>query len=245
MTSMISKTMVGVLFATLILVGSPAAIQAEQHKDMVLTSDIIDQDVYDKEQNLIGEVDDLIIRRSGNVKKLTVEFGGFLDLGDKLVALPFGRFNLTDGKVVLDVPEAQLKKKSEYDYYAHGLRPGYYYIARPYPGPYPDPTYYYGPHTPKPPEREPWVYSPPRFLASVVMHRNLINEDNKDIGTVMDLLINTKEGKVTKIILSSMDILGKEVHVALPYEPIGFSDYGIVYDIQKENLKEYIYPYEK
>ena len=51
MTSMISKAMVGMLFVTLILVGSPATIQAEQPKDMVLISDIIDQDVYDKEQN--------------------------------------------------------------------------------------------------------------------------------------------------------------------------------------------------
>ena len=51
MTSVIRKAMAGMLFATLILVGSPAAIQAEQPKDMVLISDIIDQDVYDKEQN--------------------------------------------------------------------------------------------------------------------------------------------------------------------------------------------------
>lgn len=240
------KAMMGILFVIFILVAFPLGTGAQENEATILTSQIIDQDVYDKNQNLIGEVDDLIIRRSGKVKKLTVEFGGFLDIGDKLVALPFKNFSLADGKVVLDMPEKQLKQKSEYDYYAHGLRPGYYYRARPYPGPYPGPTYYYGPHTPGPrQETYKWVYSPSRFLASVVMHRHLMNEQDEDIGTVTDLLINRKEGKVENIILSSMDILGKEVHVALPYKALGFSEYGLVYDIEPDELKEYIYPYEK
>lgn len=119
---------------------------------------------------------DLIIRRSGKAKKLTVEFGGFLDIGDKLVALPF---------------------------------------------------------------------SPSRFLASAVMNRHIINEEGKRVGRVKDLVINRKNNRVEKIILSSIDILGEDVHVALSYEPLGFTAYGLVYDITLHALKDFIYPYEE
>ena len=54
-----------------------------------------------------------IIRRSGRVKEATVEFGGFIDIGDKLVAVAFKKIRTQNGNVALDITEAQLEKASE------------------------------------------------------------------------------------------------------------------------------------
>ncbi len=236
----------GCLLLMTLLAGMPSSSYGEAKKDTILASQIMNADVFDSQQKRIGEVDDMIIRRSGRVKQLTVEFGGFFDIGDKLVALSFKRFNLKDGKVVLDATEKQLERKSAFSYYRHGLRPGYYYRARPYPGRYPSPEYYYSPHVAGVGnEFQDWVYSPSRFLASVFMDRLLVNEEGSYIGRVKDLLIDLNKSKVVKIILSSVEILGKDVHVALPYEPPGFSEAGIVYDIAPGELKDFVQPYEE
>jgi sporulation protein YlmC with PRC-barrel domain len=47
------------------------------------------QDVYDKNQNTVGKVDDVLIDKSGKVTTLMVGVGGFLGAGEKDVALPF------------------------------------------------------------------------------------------------------------------------------------------------------------
>jgi sporulation protein YlmC with PRC-barrel domain len=43
------------------------------------------------------------------------------------------------------------------------------------------------------------------------MDRRLINEEEKRIGRVKDLVINRKNNKIEKIIISSMYILGEDV----------------------------------
>ena len=246
MSSGTNKWLLGLLSFTLFSGGLPADSHAQEKEALLLASRILDQEVYDETQKLIGEADDLIIRRSGKVKKLTVEFGGFIDIGDKRVALPFKRFRMKDGKIALEVTEQQLEKKSEFDYYTHGLQPDYYYRGRPYTTRYPRPSYYYGPGAAHPPiEPYEMAFSPSRFLASALMNRRIINEEGKRVGRVKDLVINRKNNEVEKIILSSIDILGEEVHVALSYEPLGFTAYGLVYDITLGTLKDYIYPYEE
>jgi sporulation protein YlmC with PRC-barrel domain len=47
------------------------------------------QNVYDKGQNTVGKIDDLLIDKSGKITALMVGVGGFLGMGEKDVALPF------------------------------------------------------------------------------------------------------------------------------------------------------------
>jgi sporulation protein YlmC with PRC-barrel domain len=229
-----------------------------------LATAILDQDVYDSTGNLIGEVEDVIIKRSGKAKKLLVEFGGFFDIGDKLVSLPFSRFDFKDGDIALEVTEEELDKRPEFHYGEEGLRPYYYRRARPAtrpgdyhdrrsPGNYPYPPpgpYSYGyrherPDSYPPANPEDFIYTPSRFLASSVIQRRIINDEGKSIGRVQDLVINKADNTVEKIVLFSENILDEEVYVALAYQPLGFNDYGVVYDIQPEELKKFIYPYKK
>jgi len=47
------------------------------------------QDIYDKGQNKVGKIDDVLIDKSGKITALMVGVGGFLGAGEKDVALPF------------------------------------------------------------------------------------------------------------------------------------------------------------
>lgn len=237
---------------------------AEEGADMIAASNWIDREIYGKNGNQFGEIDDLVIKRSGKVKKVTIEVGGFLDIGDKLVAVSLGELqNLMvkgDGKIVLDTTEQKMEKRSEFDYYRQGLRPDYYYRPRYYRrhGYYSYPPHYLRtmPYGPPPadrqaepyPQGEPyeWAFSPIRYLASAVIGRQVINESGDYIGSVDDLLIDTQSAKVKKIILNVDDVRGDDSRVAIPYEPPGFTAYGIVCDLSRKEIRKLpIYPDEK
>jgi sporulation protein YlmC with PRC-barrel domain len=48
------------------------------------------QAVYDPKENKIGDVDDVLVDKSGKVTGLVVGVGGFLGIGEKDVIMPFG-----------------------------------------------------------------------------------------------------------------------------------------------------------
>ncbi|MGY4475827.1 PRC-barrel domain-containing protein [Bradyrhizobium sp. USDA 3364] len=47
------------------------------------------QSVYDPQQNKIGDVDDVLVDKSGKVNGLVIGVGGFLGAGEKDVIVPF------------------------------------------------------------------------------------------------------------------------------------------------------------
>jgi hypothetical protein len=77
------------------------------------------------------------------------------------------------------------------------------------------------------------------------MNRRLINSVGKRLGTLEDLVINCKNNTVEKIVLSRVGALEEDGYVALPYEPLGFTAYGLVYDIEPRRLKEFTYSYKE
>jgi sporulation protein YlmC with PRC-barrel domain len=228
----------GAFFLFVLLLAHPLAGHAKDGKqDQLLASRIIDQAVFNKQGEKVGQVDDLIVkRRNGLVTKLTVELGGF-DLGDKLIAVWFGDAEIgKNGGIVLDVTREQLAKKPAFSYRESGLRPEYFQ-ARPYAGPsyYAPPIFYYPPSPSRflPAER---AFSPRRFLATDVIDEYLINERGEYLGEVKDLLINGKD-RIDKILISSGGIVGEDTYIALPYKPLGFTAYGSIYDIALRELK--------
>jgi sporulation protein YlmC with PRC-barrel domain len=65
-------------------------------------SKLKDKPVFNEQGERVGEVDDLIIGRDGKIFAV-VEVGGFLGLGEKLVAVPYQSLRVDDraSKVVL------------------------------------------------------------------------------------------------------------------------------------------------
>ena len=78
------------------------------------------QNVYDKGQNTVGKIDDVLIDKSGKVNALIVGVGVFLGAGEKDVALPFTAVHAEkkDNKWYLTVDETKdsLKSAAGYKY---------------------------------------------------------------------------------------------------------------------------------
>ena len=247
------------------LVAAPSGLVVAQEKTTVketLASELIDKAIYNPQNNQIGEIDDLAIKRNGKIKRVIVDTGGFLRFGEEQIGIPYTKLQIgNDGKIVLNMTQDELEKMPEFDYSKYGLRRDYYY--RPYSGyapyyytPYGFPGYEYqppyrryhymrNPANPHPNFYE-WYYSPPMYLASIIMDFPIFNYQTYDVGILRDLVINDK-GQIVKIIVSRNNgIFEKKFYVALPYKPLGFTSYGLVYDITAEEVKQAPeYPYKK
>ena len=81
-----------------------------------------------------------------------------------------------------------------------------------------------------------WAYFPDRFLASTVLERSVINDRGEIIGEIDDVIIG-RDRKVQKLVLSSQEYLGEDKYVTVPFEPLGFTPLGVVYDITPEKLR--------
>jgi sporulation protein YlmC with PRC-barrel domain len=88
--------------------------------DSVTVTDYYKQDVYDKSQNTVGKIDDVLLDKSGKVTTLMVGVGGFLGMGEKDVALPFAAVHAEkkNNKWYLTVDETKdsLKSAAGYKY---------------------------------------------------------------------------------------------------------------------------------
>ena len=59
-----------------------------------LVSDLYKAPVYDMNNNKIGQVDNLILSSDGQIKTAVIGVGGFLGVGSKDVAVPFGELKV-------------------------------------------------------------------------------------------------------------------------------------------------------
>jgi sporulation protein YlmC with PRC-barrel domain len=86
----------------------------------------------------------------------------------------------------------------------------------------------------------PWgnVYYPARMLASVILGQTVVNKQGEDIARVEDIAIDETTGKAKKLILSYGGVLDiGDKRVAVPYQPVGFTDKGIIYDVTARELE--------
>ena len=214
---------------------------------------IIDQTVKNAQGEELGEVDDLIMSRNGKVKKVILSVGGFLGIGDRLVAVPFKSLQISEkGDIGYNVTKQQLEVYPIFSYRNEGLYE-YYYAPHPPYGElrlrsggryYPLPPPYGRPYAPFPRgkyrgEYGPWEweYFPERIRLSAVLNREVLNDKGEGVGEVDDLIIN-RSGKVEQIILSVGGFLGiDEKLVAMPFKPLKITDIGIVYNVTMQELK--------
>jgi sporulation protein YlmC with PRC-barrel domain len=216
-------------------------------------SKIIDQAVKNAQGEELGEVDDLIMSRNGKVKKVVLSVGGFLGIGDRLVAAPFKSLQIRENDdIIYNVTKQQLENHPIFNYRMEGIY-GYYYEPF-YPLPaygtrreyrYPPPPPYGEPYAPFPPRGKyrgefgpwEWEYFPERIRMSAILNRAVLNNKGEEVGEVDDLIMN-REGKVEEIILSVGGFLGiDEKLVAMPFKPLKITDMGIVYNVSREEVK--------
>jgi len=79
---------------------------------VVLTSKLIGEAVINPQNEDLGNIRELVIdAQSGRVAYAVLSFGGFLGMGTKLFAMPWGafEFSATENKLVLNVDKEKLK----------------------------------------------------------------------------------------------------------------------------------------
>ncbi|MCO5731133.1 PRC-barrel domain-containing protein [Rhizobium sp. SSA_523] len=67
----------------------------EQSETQVSANDYIGKSIYNNEDKSIGDVNDLILEENGGIAAVVVGVGGFLGIGEKSVALPIDKVNMT------------------------------------------------------------------------------------------------------------------------------------------------------
>lgn len=96
----------------------PAATHQAEY--MLRASEFIGEDVYNGKGEEVGAVDDLILHHNDKVLYAVISVGGFLGIGDKLVAVPFDDLKIgakdVDGLVVYDTTKEKLKAQPEFHY---------------------------------------------------------------------------------------------------------------------------------
>jgi sporulation protein YlmC with PRC-barrel domain len=84
----------------------------------VKASSVIGTNVVNAKDESLGDIKELVIDpRTRRVAYAVVAFGGFLGMGEKLFAIPFGAFtyNASKNEYLLDVPKARLKEAPGFD----------------------------------------------------------------------------------------------------------------------------------
>jgi sporulation protein YlmC with PRC-barrel domain len=83
-------------------------------------SDYYNQAVYDNRDNKIGDVNDLLLDKSGKISAVIVGVGGFLGVGEKNVAVPFSSLKVADKNgsryLVLETTKEALQTAPGYIY---------------------------------------------------------------------------------------------------------------------------------
>jgi sporulation protein YlmC with PRC-barrel domain len=89
--------------------------------ESVTVTDWYKQNVYDQNNNKIGEVMDVLLDKSGKVTSLILGVGGFLGAGEKDVAVPFDAVKVTNNNnnkwyLVMNATKDELKSAPGFKY---------------------------------------------------------------------------------------------------------------------------------
>ncbi len=88
--------------------GSPEG-EAASHLDSLLG-----REVTTRPDALEGRIVDILVDRTGKIRAAVVEFGGFLGIGTRKIAVDWGALRLENGGIVADVGRDQLRAAKEY-----------------------------------------------------------------------------------------------------------------------------------
>lgn len=84
--------------------------------DTLGTDEIVGKKVVSHQGEEIGEIEDVVVDTSSELKLAVIDVGGFLGIGEKSVAVGFDQLQLSDdGRVRSDLTRESLETQPEYD----------------------------------------------------------------------------------------------------------------------------------
>ena len=91
-----------------------APITTGQHR----ASDLINQSVYNRANERVGEVNELLLDQNGQVVAAIIGVGGFLGIGERNVAVNFNQLQMVNDnntmRLVVNADKAQLQQAPEF-----------------------------------------------------------------------------------------------------------------------------------
>src|SRR6266404_1355599 len=110
----------GTALAVLLASASPAALAATSNtanppgatiqSDQLRAHKMIGASVYDRNNQKIGGVQDIVLNKDGTVAAVVVDVGSFLRMGGKNVAIKFSDIKTDNNRLTLDRTKDQLKQ---------------------------------------------------------------------------------------------------------------------------------------
>lgn len=94
-----------------------SSVTAEKY-GVVLGSKVIGEAVINRQNENLGKIHELVFdAKSGHLAYAVLSFGGFMGMGSKLFALPWGalEFSTTENKLILNVDKEKLKSAPGFD----------------------------------------------------------------------------------------------------------------------------------
>ncbi|HXL27726.1 MAG TPA: PRC-barrel domain-containing protein [Bradyrhizobium sp.] len=77
----------------------PAAASESAFQDNWRASKVVGVSVYNDNNESLGSISDLLMDKSGNIKAVVIGVGGFLGVGEHLVAIPFDKIKFVNEPV--------------------------------------------------------------------------------------------------------------------------------------------------
>lgn len=106
--------------ATMGTTGAPAQLMTTLPQHASAVSNWYDQNVYDQQDNKLGEIKDMLLDREGKVQAVIVSVGGFLGMGEKDVAVAFDAVTPTQREnkfwLAMNVNKDQLRSAPGFRY---------------------------------------------------------------------------------------------------------------------------------
>lgn len=87
------------------------AVIAPATSSLLTGDNLLDHDFTNTSSTVSGEIEDVLLDfNSGRILFVTLEYGGFLDIGDTEIPIPLQAFQVnTDGELIIDFEEARLE----------------------------------------------------------------------------------------------------------------------------------------
>ena len=118
--SIATAALLGFLTVSAFAAQEGARMQTAIPGNALTVTDWYRQDVYDPNNNKIGQISDVLVDKSGKISTLIIGVGGFLGAGEKDVAVPFDEVRATtkDNKVhlVMNTTKDALKSAPGFKY---------------------------------------------------------------------------------------------------------------------------------
>jgi sporulation protein YlmC with PRC-barrel domain len=193
----------------------PAATQPSVSSMRLLASDIYKADVYDESENKIGDVTDLAINSSGNIRVAIIGVGGFLGVGQKDVSIPFKDLKISarNGKdwLTLNRTKEALRSMPAYEPMGRSAATSSSSL------------------------------STGNWLASDIYKADVYDNSENKLGAITDLVMNN-DGDVTRAVIGVGGVLGAgQKDVAVPFKELKVSSRDgkdwLVLNRTKDDLK--------